>query len=127
MPARAGRFSDYQINIWLSALAGATKYYALFSSDPYLAGTPTAVEMTGTGYARAIGTESLSGKIVTVTTALSWPTIPSGSTLSHIGAFDAAFNGNLLFAGPIPGGPRSYPAGGSLVLNANSYHYGIDA
>ena len=127
MPARAGRFSDYQINIWLSGLAGSTKYYALFSSDPYLAGTPTAVEMTGTGYARLTATESLAGKIVTVTSVLLWTTIPAGSTLSHIGAFDAAFNGNLLFAGPIPGGPRSYPNGGSLQLNANSYHYGIDA
>lgn len=127
MPARAGRFSDYQINVWLTALAAQTKYYALFSSDPYLAGTPTAVEMTGAGYARITATESLAGKIVTVTNTMLWTTIPAGSTLSHIGAFDAAFNGNLLFAGPIPGGPRSYPNGGSLQLAGNSYHYGIDA
>lgn len=126
MPARAGRFSDYRVGIWLTATSQQTLYLALFSSDPYAAGTPTAVEMTGAGYARQIPIMSLTGRIITVTNTLLWSAISAGSTLSHIGAFDAAFNGNLELAGPIPGGPRTYPNGGTLTLTANSMHFGLD-
>lgn len=126
MPARAGRFSDYQANIWLSALIGQTKYMTLFSSDPYSAGSFTAVEITSSGFARQTFTESLAGRLITVTSQIIWSAIPAGSSLTHMGICDAAFNGNLICAGPIPNAPLSYTNGGSLTLPGSSFRYGVD-
>ena len=126
--ARSGRVSDYRANIWLTALAGGSLYMALFASDPYAAGSPTAVEITGPGYARAIPTWSISGRVMTCTSTLLWQGLAIGTNVSHIGAFDAAFNGNLEFAGPVPNGtPIVFNNAGYLQLAANTYHFAIDA
>jgi hypothetical protein len=119
--------SDYQITAWLTALAAGPCYLTLFTSDPFVPVNPLTVELTGAGFARIVPTWSLSGKILTATNSLLWTSIQPGSAITHIGAFDAAFNGNFLFAGPIPNQPVSYPNGGYLQLAANTYHVGIDA
>lgn len=127
MAVRAGRFSDYQANIWLTALAAQNLYLGIFTADPFGVGSPATVEISGAGYARVTAIQSLSGRVVTVTNTLLWNGIPAGSQITHIGAWDAAFNGNLVLAGPVPNSPIAFPNGGFLSVAANKFHYGLDS
>lgn len=127
MAVRAGRISDYLVNAWMAQLNTTANYVALFSSDPYAVQTPSTVEIVGASYARFLAATTLSGRLMTLTSAMSFQGIAAGGQVAFLGAFDAAFNGNFLWAGPVPGGPFAYPTGGSLAVAANSVHVGLDS
>lgn len=124
---RSGRIGNYLVFSWMSQLNSLPHYLTLFSSDPYLAQDPTTVEAQGAQYARDLSTTSLSGRLVTVTSAASWHGMPAGTVITHLGAFDAAFNGNLLWAGPMQGAPYTLSVAGSFSIQPNTVHVGLDA
>jgi len=74
-----------------------TAYLALFTTDPTDAGSGT--ECSYTGYARqsmAFGT--ISGGSVSTNATINFPALAgSDITVTHIGIFDAASSGNLLY------------------------------
>ena len=125
--ARLGRFSDATVTPWLTGILNSTHYLGLFVQDPFSVGNPTTVEITGGVYARVVPTFTLSSRTLMATNQLLWQGISAGITVSHIGSFDAAFNGNLEWAGPIPNGPLPFPTGGYLLVAANHYFVGLDA
>ena len=101
----ANGFSDYLENAILNAtLRGvaytspATVYVALFTSDPTDAATGT--EVSGGAYARqaitfgapSAGTCSNSADVLFPIATAAW------GTVTHIGIFDAASGGNLLYS-----------------------------
>ncbi len=101
----ANGFSDYLENAVLNAtLRGvaytspATVYVALFTSDPTDAATGT--EVSGGAYARqaitfgapSAGTCSNSADVLFPIATAAW------GTITHIGIFDAASGGNLLYS-----------------------------
>lgn len=111
--------SDYLENAWLDMLANATAftapstYVGLFTSDPTDAGTGT--EVSGGSYARvqvnqdattqpywnAI-TDSGATKLTDNNGAITFPTATaSWGTVTHVGVFDAASGGNLLYHGAL--------------------------
>ena len=55
-----------------------------------------------------------------------WRSLVPGTVVAAVGAFDAAFNGNLLFRS-LYATPLDYPSGGTLVMHASSLVLGIDA
>lgn len=129
---RTGKFSAYLVAKWLDEIvSGAVpSYMALFTSDPQAAGNPLTVELPGPTYARVpvTGSWSRTGRLLTCNSVLLWPSIQPGAVITHIGAFDAAVNGNFLFSNAVPGtlGYYSFTAGGYLQIASGAYHVGID-
>ena len=88
-------------------LKGATAYnvsapyLALFSSDPTDAGSGT--ECSWTNYARQEMTfGTISNGSVSTSGTLTFPAVVGGDvTISHIGIYDAATSGNLLYHTPL--------------------------
>lgn len=81
---------------------GTSIYVALFTTDPTDAGSGT--EVSGGSYAReqvtawdapSNGATANTSDIVFTTATASW------GTISHVGVYDAATVGNLLFHGPL--------------------------
>lgn len=132
MTARQGIVSTYLAAKWLDEITSGAipTYMSLFTSNPHLAGNPLTVELIGPSYVRAgaTGAWSRAGRLLTCTSVLLWSSIPPGSVITHIGAFDAAVNGNFLFAGPVPNalGYYSFSNGGYLQIAPNGWHVGLD-
>ena len=112
-------FGQYLENAQLNWLRGtaypaapATLYYALFTTPPVNGTDASAVEATGTSYARVavtanttnLGAPSGSGPAtVTSGAAVTWPTVGTGGwgTVTGWGVYDAATAGNLLAYGTV--------------------------
>lgn len=124
--ARTGRIADYLVSAWLSEWAGATVYAALFSTDPFTVQNPTAVEIAGASYARQPITFTLANRLLTSDNSVYFSSLPV-TTVVSLGCFDSAFNGNLLWAAPVPGSPIAYPTGGYFSVSSGQYLVGIDA
>lgn len=111
--------SDYLEHAWLDMLASGSAftapstYVALFTSDPTDAGTGT--EVSGGSYARVqvnqdgatqpywnTIADSGSTKLADNNGAITFPTATaSWGTVTHVGVFDAATGGNLLYHGSL--------------------------
>ena len=124
--ARTGRFADSYLTELLNKILNNNHYLALFNADPFSVSTPTTVEIVSPVYARQVPTFSLSGRLLTCTIPLTWNGIAQGGVVSHIGSFSTPFGPTLEWAGPVPGGPYSFPNGGYLIVPVNSYLVGID-
>ena len=120
-----GRFAPWVIKGWIDWLEGQDKYLALFASDP-LVGDPLAAEIVGGIYARqdSVWTRS-TDYALTLTEGVLWRSLVPGTVVRAVGAFDAAFNGNLLFR-TLLDAPVEYPTGGTYPLPAGEYVVGID-
>jgi hypothetical protein len=79
----------------------ATVYAALFTTDPTDAGTGT--EVTGGSYARtSITFGSPSNGVTTNSADVTFPTCTAAwGTVTHMGIYDAATSGNLLYHTPL--------------------------
>lgn len=133
-------FSDYlelKVASWVTGTsmgASPTTYIALFSASP-TDGNVTANELTTTltgsanrtaitlTAAQASGTTTLkNGSQVIITSNAS-----AGATASHMGIFDAATNGNLLFHGVLNSGtPKTIAANDEVRFNADALVITID-
>jgi hypothetical protein len=100
--------SDYLENKILNAVLRNTAYtspsqvyIALFTSDPTDAGTGT--EVNGGGYARQPITFNApsNGQVTNAADILFPVATASWGTVTHIGIYDAASGGNLLFHGAL--------------------------
>jgi hypothetical protein len=98
------KFSDYlEEKILESTLRGAafpsisTAYLAIFTADPTDADSAT--EVNWTGYARqAMSFGASSGGQSSIDAQIQFPAlVGSAQTISHIGIYDAASSGNLLY------------------------------
>jgi len=70
-------------------------YVGLFTAAPGESGGGT--EVSGGSYVRKAGSFSVSGNTATTSAAIEWPTATaSWGTITSIGIYDAASNGNLL-------------------------------
>jgi hypothetical protein len=127
--------STYLAAKWLDEIVSGAipSYMAMFTSDPQAAGNPLTVEITYGAYVRPAASWTRSGRILTSAVGFTWNAIPAGSVITHLGAFDAAVNGNFLWSGPVPVasasplGYYSFPNGGYLSLAAGAYHVGLDS
>lgn len=74
-----------------------TTYLAIFTADPTDAGTGT--ECSYTGYARqAMAFGTISGGAVSTSSTINYPAmVGSDITVTHLGIYDAASGGNLLY------------------------------
>jgi len=99
--------SDYAenlLNTWLMTGDSATRptawYVALFTAAPSDSGGGT--EVSGFNYAREAATFSVTGDTATNTGSLVFEASGgSWGTITHIGIFDAASSGNLLWHGAL--------------------------
>ena len=103
MSAFSNHVEDEIIDLFLrsGSYTGSAPYVALFTADP-TDDTTTALanEADYTNYARQAGTFTASSNGVTQNTAqIDFPANGGGvaQTITHVGVFDAATNGNLLF------------------------------
>ena len=114
--------SDYAENLilnWLMKNTGSapsTTHLALFTSAPNDAGGGT--EVSGNGYARqAVTWATASGTGGTTSNSTEETFTASGGnfgTVTHIGIFDAATSGNLLWHGAMTGSGKTVADGDSL-------------
>ena len=74
----------------------ATVYAGLFSTDPTDAGTGTEVAVGR----QAVAFDAPTGGACANSADLNWTGMPAGA-VTHIGIFDAATEGNLLYHGPL--------------------------
>ena len=120
-----GRFAPSVIEGWMDEVDSASKWMALFANDP-LAGDPLAAEIIGGTYARQLGVWArTSPGALTLDAGLLWRSLVPGTVVYAVGAFDAAFNGNLLFRDMLVL-PKTYPTGGTFSLAADEWVVGID-
>lgn len=100
-------FSNYLENkILLHVLSNTsytsptTVYLGLHTADPTDAGTGT--EVSGGSYARQSFASTISGNAASNTSAIEFPTATgSWGTVTHVGVWDNASGGNLLFHGQL--------------------------
>ena len=120
-----GRFGPYLVKQWMDDVEAADKYLALFASDP-LIGSPYAAEIVGGIYARELSEWTrTSDYSMTLAAGIVWRSLVPGTVVRAVGAFDAAFNGNLLFR-TLLDTAIEYPAGGTYPLPGGEYVIGID-
>lgn len=120
-----GRFAPYLVRQWMDQVAAKDKYLALFASDP-LIGNPYAAEIVGGIYARELSVWTRTSDFaMTLTEGIVWRSLVPGTVVRAVGAFDASFNGNLLFRSLLPA-TIEYPAGGTYPLPAGEYVIGLD-
>ncbi len=79
-------------------------YITLHTANPTDANTG-GTEVTGGSYARKVMTFSAAATVTSVTSAsnasdIVWVALPS-TTITHVGIYDAATNGNLLYYAPL--------------------------
>jgi len=92
----------------------AAIYAALFTS-------PT-VEVSGNGYARQAITFSNGANRGTSNTSTANFTATGGNfgNITHVGLFDAATNGNLIWQGPVASGSKLIENGDTLVIQSGA-------
>lgn len=116
----SGRFSDYQVEEFLSSISSA--YIGLQFDNPFVAGA-YASEVFGGSYERQeCDFSAPSARGISQLTSLVFPGMPSVA-VTHISGWDSKVKGNILFsislASPTrvkEGGTYSIPAG-SIVLS----------
>lgn len=99
--------SDYVENLslnWLLTTSTATRptawYVALFTTDPTDAGTGTEVSTSGTAYARQSVAFTVTNDTAVNSANVLFPTATASyGTVTHVGIYDAATGGHLLFHG----------------------------
>jgi hypothetical protein len=83
-----------------SATRPTAWYIGLFTSDPTDAGSGT--EVSGTNYARQSVAFSVTNDTASNSATVTFPAAGSNwGTVSHVGVYDAATSGNLLFHGAV--------------------------
>lgn len=93
-----GMFSAYQVEKWLAEL---NKCWASLHFDNPQVASAYASEVFGRSYVRKQMTLSIPSSRTTWNTAvLSWTGLP-GVLITHIGFWDAQYNGNLLGSAPL--------------------------
>jgi len=91
-------------------------HVSLHTADP---GTTGADEVAGGSYARqAVTWDPASGGVKANATQLVW-NIPPGTTITHVGGWDAAGGGTFRGGGPLTAS-QSYPTGGTFTINAGN-------
>jgi len=129
--------SDYLENELLDHVIGAaaysapaTLYLAAFTAAPTDAGGGT--EASGGSYARASVGNNLtnwpaaSGGTKSNAIAIAWPeATASWGTITHLGVFDAASGGNLLWHGPLAAA-KAIGSGDTLSIAAGDLDFSID-
>lgn len=113
-------FTDYRVHQWLGQFS--TIWLSLHYDNPDVAGA-YASELFSGSYARAkasVGQPSNRG--VFIISDVTFVGLPS-TRITHLGGWDAQYNGNLEFSSPLPspltvlaGGSKSFP-GNSVVLS----------
>jgi hypothetical protein len=99
--------SDYTENLaleWLLTGNAATRptawYLGLFTTDPTDAGSGT--EVAGNGYSRQTVAFTVTGDTAENSATVTFgPATGSWGTVTHVGIYDAATTGNLLFHGAL--------------------------
>lgn len=124
--------SDYLENRTLDHILGTTAfakpaaaYLALFTTDPTDAGTGT--EVSGGAYARKTVTfnAAANGQTTNNTDVLFTAATASWGTITHIGLFDAATGGNLLWHGPLSAS-KAIASGDEFKLGAGKLTVSLD-
>lgn len=100
-----------------STSSPADVYVALFTSDPTDAGSGT--EVTGGSYARQVAVfDAASGGSAANTDEIVFEDLPA-ATVTHLGVYDAATSGNLLWHGAA-NSSQAVGAGNTLTIPAGS-------
>ena len=121
-----GRFSTYQITGWIDDMYAAAKWLSVVSADPHATSSPLTTEIVGEGLTRQASSWTRTGAgLLTLDTAVVFAGLPAGAHVTGVAGFDAATNGNLLFADLLEQ-PVGFPFGGTYTLPAGEYVIGID-
>jgi len=91
-----GRFSDYQVQQWLTDASQDGYWLALHYDNPDIAGA-YASEVFGGTYKRVRADfTSVDGRTIWNAGPVRWPGLPS-IVITHVAGWDAQLNGNLLW------------------------------
>lgn len=92
-----GRFSDFQVEKWLSGIASNGCWLALHYDNPDVAGA-YASEVFGGTYRRVLADfTNVDGRTTWNTGAVKWSGLPS-IVVTHVAGWDSLNNGNLLWS-----------------------------
>ena len=102
----ASNFTETLALTWLLTNSSATRptawYVALFTSNPSDDGSGTEVSTSGSAYAREAVTFTVSGDTASNDATITFDAATTNwGTISHVGIYDAATSGNLLFHGAV--------------------------
>ena len=102
-------------------------YLALFTSDPTDAGTGDEVSALGTAYASKVITfdAAASGSAASAATVTFDAATGDWGTITHIGIYDAATSGNLLFHGAVTTS-KTIESGDTFQVSAGNLTISLD-
>lgn len=128
-----GLFSDFIVEQWLD-LVESYPYLglALFSSDPFAAGSFSSVEVIGGSYARIQGTWlRASIRTLELDAGVVFRSLVPGTVIAAVGVVTDPFAGDLVCRSMLLDGagaptPLALPSGGSYPIGAGQYVIGVD-
>lgn len=128
-----GLLSDWVVEQWMNVIDDLPyKGVALFSSDPFAAGTFSAVEVIGGSYARQAGTwVRASIRTLELDAGVVFRSLVPGTVVAAVGVVTDPFAGELVCRSMILNGsgvptPITFPSGGSYPISAGNYVIGVD-
>jgi len=125
----AGTNSDYFENLIIDTdIRGATKYLALFTTNPNFETGAGGTEATGGSYARkAIAFNAANAGATANTSQIQWTvgTDVAAQTMTGWGVFDASTNGNMYFGDAFSSSKALSGTGDTLTFAAGAITYSV--
>lgn len=128
-----GLFGDWLVEQWMDTVDDLPyKGFALFSSDPFAAGTFSAVEVIGGSYSRQEATwVRASIRTLELDVGVVFRSLVPGTVVAAVGVVSDPFAGELVCRSMIlneDGDPEPivFPSGGSYPISAGNYVIGVD-
>ena len=113
-----GEVTDWLVAQWLAFFTPA--WFSLHIANPTRAGD-IETEVIGGSYLRMSGGFTpYDARTIWLGTNLAWTGMPA-VTVTHVGVWNAQYNGQLLSSGGLPKPYAKVPQGGSFALDAYTY------
>jgi len=117
-----GEVTDYVAGLWLKAFTPC--WWSLHTADPGHDGSVQS-ELIGGSYARqSAAFTTVDARTIWLATKLTWPGLPA-ARVTHVGVWDALYNGHLLTFAALPAPGKDVAQGGAITLDPHTYAISI--
>ena len=122
---RTGRVADDVAADWLDDLAARCTHVGVGSGDPFAVMDPLTVEPISVVYHRVTAAFLRVSNLLHNDGDWSWVGLPPGTVVTYYIGWDAAVNGNVVFAAPRSA--LAFPDGGGFTVPDGEFFFGIAA